>query len=136
MPQRKRGHPQPDAGSASRPTSGASFRPGRPLPERTAPALTREAPWIAFNASTVPQNAEGPGFGPNRFVLGANVPWVQYGLDFGMSPGRPEGGVHAHPEEAALFRQAGALDHQHGRRGVPAGFDQAGGDGGRARPRT
>jgi len=106
MPQRKRVHPGPEAGSSSRPTSGASFRPiGRPLPERTAPAITREAPWFAFNATSVPQSAEGPGFGPNRFVLGANVPWVQYGLDFGMSPGRPEGGVHAHPEEAALFRQ-------------------------------
>jgi hypothetical protein len=106
MPQRTRDHAEPEAGSSSRPTSGASFRPfGRPLPERTAPAITREAPWIAFNATTVPQSAEGPHFGPNRFVLGANVPWIQYGLDFGMSSGRPEGGLHVHPEDAALLRQ-------------------------------
>jgi hypothetical protein len=105
MPHRKRGHAGPEAGSSPRPSSGASFRPiGRPLPERTAPAITREAPWIAFNASSVPQSAEGPKFGPTRFVLGANVPWIQYGLDFGMSPGRSEGGLHAHPEEAALLR--------------------------------
>ena len=77
----------------------------RPLPERTAPAITREAPWFAFNASTAPLNPDGPPFGPNRFLLGANVPWVHYGVDVGTSPWRPEGGLHAHPEDAALLRQ-------------------------------
>jgi hypothetical protein len=77
----------------------------RPLPERTAPAITREAPWFAFNASSVPLSSEGPQFGPNRFLLGANIPWVHYGVDVGTSPGRPEGGLHAHAEDAALLRQ-------------------------------
>jgi len=77
----------------------------RPLPERTAPAITREAPWFAFNASAAPVAADGPAFGPTRFLLGANVPWVHPGLDVGTSPWRPEGGLHAHPEDAALLRQ-------------------------------
>ena len=77
----------------------------RPLPERTAPAITREAPWFAFNASSVPLTPEGPPFGPNRFLLGANVPWVHFGVDIGTSPWRPEGGLHAHAEDAALLRQ-------------------------------
>ena len=106
MPQRKRGNAGPEAGGSPRAFSGTSFRPlGRSLPERTGPAITREAPWIAFNACSVPQSVEGPSFGPNRFVLGANVPWIQYGIDFGVSPGRPEGGLHRHPEDAALLRQ-------------------------------
>jgi hypothetical protein len=108
MSQRTRVDAGPEAGSSAPrgPASRASFRPfARPLPERTAPAITREAPWFAFNASQAPVPAEGPAFGPNRFVLGANVPWIQYGLDFGTSPGRPEGGLHAHADDAALLRQ-------------------------------
>ena len=80
-------------------------RSSRPLPERTAPAITREAPWFAFNASSVPLNPDGPALGPNRFLLGANVPWVHYGVDIGTSSARPEGGLHAHAEDAALLRQ-------------------------------
>jgi len=87
------------------PQSGNS----RPHPDqwtqRTAPAITREAPWFAFNASTAPLNPDGPPFGPNRFLLGANVPWVHYGVDVGASAWRPEGGLHAHAEDAALLRQ-------------------------------
>lgn len=77
----------------------------RALPERTAPAITREAPWFAFNASSAPLSPEGPPFSPNRFLLGANVPWVHYGVDVGTSAWRPEGGLHAHAEDAALLRQ-------------------------------
>lgn len=77
----------------------------RPVPERTAPAITREAPWFAFNASSVPHPHEGPPLGPNRFLLGANVPWVHYGVDIGTSAARPEGGLHAHAEDSALLRQ-------------------------------
>ncbi|MGZ5958491.1 MAG: hypothetical protein ACXWLI_08780, partial [Myxococcaceae bacterium] len=79
--------------------------PSRTLHERTTPALTREAPWFAFNATTAPVHAEGPPFGPHRFLLGANVPWVHHGVDIGASAWRPEGGLHAHPEDAALLRQ-------------------------------
>jgi len=86
----------------SRPDGGMPRTTSR---ERTAPAITREAPWFAFNASSVPVQSEGPAFGPTRFVLGANVPWVHEGVDIGTSPLRPEGGLHAHPEDAALLRQ-------------------------------
>ncbi len=96
-PPSENSHPSPDQ-RTPRPSS-------RPLPERTAPAITREAPWFAFNASTAPLNPDGPPFGPNRFLLGANVPWVHYGVDVGASAWRPEGGLHAHAEDAALLRQ-------------------------------
>jgi len=93
--QRNPVRPHPDFGT---------LRAPRPH-ERTAPAITREAPWFAHNASTVPLSPDGPPFGPTRFLLGANVPWVHYGLDVGSSPWRPEGGLHAHAEDAALLRQ-------------------------------
>jgi len=83
----------------------ASSSARRPLPERTAPAITREAPWFAFNACAAPVPSGGPPFGPTRFLLGANVPWIHPGLDVGTSPWRPEGGLHAHPEDAALLGQ-------------------------------
>ena len=104
--QRKPVRAAPEAGTSrphpDQPTQRSS---SRPLPERTAPAITREAPWFPFNASSAPLSPEGPPFGPNRFLLGANVPWVHYGVDVGTSPWRPEGGLHAHAEDAALLRQ-------------------------------
>ena len=35
---------------------------------------------------------------PPPFLLGANLPWVHYGVDFGANAWRPEGGI-AQPEE-------------------------------------
>ena len=104
--QRKVVRAAPEAGN-SRPHPDQKIqRPfARPLPERTAPAITREAPWFAFNAESAPLSPEGPSFGANRFLLGANVPWVHYGVDIGTSAWRPEGGLHAHAEDAALLRQ-------------------------------
>jgi len=96
--QRKAVRAAPQAGNSSP-------HPDQRTPRRTAPAITREAPWFASNASTAPLTAEGPPFGPNRFLLGANVPWVHYGVDIGASAWRPEGGLHAHAEDAALLRQ-------------------------------
>ena len=37
---------------------------------------------------------------PPPFLLGANLPWVHYGIDFGANAWRPEGGV-AQPDERA-----------------------------------
>ena len=104
--QRKPVRAAPEAGSSRPHPDQRTQRPfSRPLPERTAPAITREAPWFAFNAESVPLTPEGPQYGPNRFLLGANVPGVHFGVDIGTSPWRPEGGLHAHAEDAALLRQ-------------------------------
>lgn len=104
--QRKPMRAAPEAGSSHPQPDQRSQRPfSRPLPERTAPAITREAPWFPFNAQSVPLTPEGPPYGANRFLLGANVPWVHFGVDIGTSPWRPEGGLHAHAEDAALLRQ-------------------------------
>jgi hypothetical protein len=104
--QRKVVRAAPEPTKSRPPSDSQTSRPAtRALPERTAPAITREAPWFAFNASSVPLSPEGPPFGPNRFLLGANVPWVHYGVDIGTSAWRPEGGLHAHAEDAALLRQ-------------------------------
>ncbi len=106
MSQQRKVRAAPEPGiSRPRPDQQTQRPHSRPLPERTAPAITREAPWFAFNASSVPLSPEGPAFGPNRFLLGANVPWVHYGVDIGTSAWRPEGGLHAHAEDAALLRQ-------------------------------
>jgi hypothetical protein len=104
--QRKPVRAAPEAGiSRPHPDQRTQRSSSRALPERTAPAITREAPWFAFNAESVPLSPEGPPFGPNRFLLGANVPWVHFGVDIGTSPWRPEGGLHTHAEDAALLRQ-------------------------------
>src|SRR5215468_2654751 len=104
--QRKVVRAAPEAGnSRPHPDQRTQRSSSRSLPERTAPAITREAPWFAFNAASVPLSPEGPPFGANRFLLGANVPWVHYGVDIGTSAWRPEGGLHAHAEDAALLRQ-------------------------------
>src|SRR5215470_14332885 len=104
--QRKVVRAAPEAGNSSpHPDQRTQRSSSRSLPERTAPAITREAPWFAFNAASVPLSPEGPPFGANRFLLGANVPWVHYGVDIGTSAWRPEGGLHAHAEDAALLRQ-------------------------------
>jgi hypothetical protein len=64
---------------------------------------TRAVPWLAFNATRLPAPApdSAPAFEANRFLLGANLPWVRYGLDFGASPATPKGGLHANSESAA-----------------------------------
>ena len=104
--QRKATRAAPDAGtSRPHPDFQTPRSTARPHHERTTPAITREAPWFAFNASAVPLPPEGPPFSAHRFVLGANVPWVHHGLDIGASAWRPEGGLHAHAEDAALLRQ-------------------------------
>jgi hypothetical protein len=42
---------------------------------------------------------------PRPFLIGANLPWVHYGIDFGANPWRPEGGI-AQPEERAQIELA------------------------------
>jgi hypothetical protein len=45
--------------------------------------------WLTDDANT-----------PPRFLAGANLPWVHYGIDFGANAWRPGGGI-AQPEERA-----------------------------------
>ena len=43
---------------------------------------------------------------PPAFFVGANLPWIRYGGDFGASRWSPAGGVSQHPEPqriASLF---------------------------------
>jgi len=72
------------------------------------PSASRSAPWLSFNANALPApvSDSAPDFGPNRFLLGANLPWIRYGLDIGASPATPEGGLHADAEAASLLDEA------------------------------
>jgi hypothetical protein len=65
-------------------------------------------PWLAFNATRLPSPVadSAPAFGPKRFLLGSNLPWVRYGLDIGASAATPNGGLHAQPEAAAELDEA------------------------------
>ena len=48
--------------------------------------------------------------GTTRFVVGANLPWVDYGNDFGASAWHPAGGLSARPESLArLDRTLGSV---------------------------
>jgi sugar phosphate isomerase/epimerase len=47
---------------------------------------------------------------PNRFVIGANLPWIDYGADIGSNAWHPDGGLGARPESLArLDRTLAAL---------------------------
>ena len=41
--------------------------------------------------------------GARSFVLGVNLPWLQYGCDFGANAWQPDGGV-GRPEQRARLR--------------------------------
>jgi hypothetical protein len=43
---------------------------------------------------------------PGEFVLGANLPWIDYGCDYGASAWFPQGGLGARPEAQARFERA------------------------------
>jgi hypothetical protein len=45
---------------------------------------------------SMPRDADSP----PPFLIGANLPWVHYGIDFGANAWRPDGGI-AQPEERA-----------------------------------
>lgn len=54
-------------------------------------------------------------FSGPRFLLGANLPWVRYGTDFGENAWHPEGGMGVHADPArlrALFEALRAGDVQ------------------------
>jgi hypothetical protein len=71
-------------------------------------AVTRSAPWLSFNAAALPAALaeSSPDFGPNRFLIGANLPWIRYGLDFGASASTPDGGLHADETAQSLLDEA------------------------------
>ena len=39
---------------------------------------------------------------PRSFLIGANLPWVHYGIDFGANAWRPDGGISQPAEQAQL----------------------------------
>ena len=46
---------------------------------------------------------------PGPFVLGVNLPWLQYGCDFGANAWQPEGGVGRPEQRERLRRSFGRL---------------------------
>ena len=107
--------PLAEAARSARGTSVAVHSAGRSarlhaaasVPSSPAVAV-RPAPWLSFNACALPAPAaeSSPAFGPNRFLLGANLPWIRYGLDVGASAATPDGGLHADAESAGLLDAA------------------------------
>src|SRR5688500_2891984 len=47
---------------------------------------------------SMPRDADSP----PPFLLGANLPWVHYGIDFGANAWRPEGGMAQQDERAQI----------------------------------
>jgi len=60
------------------------------------------------------QPGERPGWPFGRFFVGANLPWIDYGCDFGTSAWFPDGGLGARPD--ALNSYVAALDRLAGDR--------------------
>jgi len=84
--------------SARAPGLDASNSAGRHVAQEEG--ASRPVPWLSFNAAVLPEPVaeSAPAFGPNRFLLGANLPWLRYGFDFGASFATPSGGLHASAE--------------------------------------
>jgi hypothetical protein len=104
--------------SRKRPSTDAN-RSARSARLHAAPspdAPVRSAPWLSFNAVALPSpvSDSAPAFGPNRFLLGANLPWIRYGFDVGASPVTPAGGLHADPAAAEALDVALARLKQDG----------------------
>jgi hypothetical protein len=80
----------------------------RTVTEAALETATRSAPWLSFNALALPApvSDSAPALGPNRFLLGANLPWLRYGLDYGTSAATPKGGLSADAESQALLDEA------------------------------
>jgi hypothetical protein len=78
------------------------------LPGSSLDVPTRAAPWLSFNATALPSPVadSAPSFGPKRFLLGSNLPWIRYGLDIGSSAATPDGGLHANAESAGALDEA------------------------------
>ena len=107
--------PVTDARRFARDTGKVRGHPEARSPARAAPAGNetplKAAPWLSYNASALPGPLaeSAPDFGPYRFLLGANLPWIRYGLDYGRSAVTPDGGLHADEDargvlDAALAR--------------------------------
>jgi hypothetical protein len=47
--------------------------------------------------------------GPTDFVVGVNLPWLQYGCDFGANPWQPDGGVRRAERRERLSEVLGRL---------------------------
>ena len=61
---------------------------------------------------SMPRDADSP----PPFLIGANLPWVHYGIDFGANAWRPEGGIAQREERAQLeqvFAQLAATGVQY-----------------------
>ena len=46
---------------------------------------------------------------PDRFVVGANLPWIGYGTDVGSSAWYPQGGLSAQPAALDLLEETFAM---------------------------
>ena len=55
-----------------------------------------------MNDTSVPRPARP--WPKGEFIIGANLPWVDYGCDFGASAWFPAGGLVARPEAGAIFK--------------------------------
>jgi hypothetical protein len=125
---------------AAAPSAGRS----ETLPGPSVEVHPRAAPWLSFNARELPAPVadSAPTFGPKRFLLGSNLPWIRYGMDIGGSAATPEGGLHANAEAAGELEEAFArlrregVEHARvflfcdgraglcfGKDGTPAGLD-------------
>jgi hypothetical protein len=92
----------------TRPTAGAQRSSNLHCAPSPSESATRTAPWLSFNATELPApvSEAAPAFGPNRFLLGANLPWVRYGLDIGASSMTADGGLHADANAVGLLDAA------------------------------
>lgn len=82
-------------------TRFVSASPASPQPGAAGVA----SPGMAGDAATLSKAAPRLPFAPGQFFLGANLPWINYGQDFGANAWQTKGGL-ATPERQAQLDQA------------------------------
>lgn len=63
-------------------------------------------------SAAAPGPARGPHYSPTHFMTGANLPWVNYGHDFGANANNPAGGIAQPKNREKLARTLDRLDAQ------------------------
>lgn len=63
-------------------------------------------------AAASPGEPRGPHYSPTNFMTGANLPWVNYGHDFGANANNPGGGIARPENREKLARTLDRLDAQ------------------------
>lgn len=109
---------RPATEEARPPVAPAAAKPAKPPAAQGSLRFALTTLWryltglFKKEAASNPGEARGPHYSPTNFMTGANLPWVNYGHDFGANAGNPGGGVAKPANREKLAQTLDRLDAQ------------------------